>query len=55
LAGYDDFTIPSTDKMWLVSSRSYIFNRIRIFAHAMSPEELPAMIKTTCAKKMGQD
>jgi hypothetical protein len=31
LTGYDDFVVPTTDKMWLLSSRSYIFNRIRIF------------------------
>ena len=54
LTGYDDFTVFSTDKMWLVSSRSYIFKTLRIYQHAMSFEELPAMIKTTCAKKMGQ-
>jgi hypothetical protein len=53
LAGYDDFTIPTTDKMWLVSSRSYIFRTLRIYQHAMSAEELPAIVKTTCAKKMG--
>lgn len=53
--GYNDFTITTADTMRLLSSRSYIFKQVRIFQHAMSIDEIPSMVKTTCVKKMGQN
>jgi hypothetical protein len=53
--GYNDFTITSANTMRLLSYRSYIFKTLRIFQHAMSIDEIPLMVKTTCTKKMGQN
>jgi hypothetical protein len=54
---FQAFTITSANAMTLVTYRSYIFNKIRIFNHAMSIDEIPLMVKTTssgnCVKKLG--
>ena len=54
---FDGFTIDPADTMWLVAYRSYIFNKIRIYQHAMSIDEMPSMVKTSaannCVKKLG--
>lgn len=54
---FDGFTVQPSSTLSLQSYRNYIFNKVRIFQHAMSIDELPAMVKTTasnsCVKKLG--
>jgi hypothetical protein len=52
--GYSDFVIDPADTMRILSYRSFIFKQLRIFQHAMSIDEIPQMVKTTCQKKLGQ-
>ena len=57
-AGYNDVAVTQANTMSLVSYRSYIFNRIRVYDYAMNVDEIPSMVMTSaatnCVKKMGQ-
>ena len=56
-AGYNDLVVTQANAMSLVSYRSYIFNRIRVYDYALNVDEIPSMVMTSaannCVKKMG--